>query len=121
MKTITITKTIPAPPDGWEWQDRFPNKGESFIRLTHDHWDYSGTCEVGPPEISGYIYAYRVRDEYAEKYEALKLPDGWARCEQGDGLGVTWCQNEPSTFTKQCKDTRRIINGKAYKIGEEPK
>lgn len=61
--------------------------------------------------------AYYIRDEYAERYEALKLPDGWA-ITFADGV-VSWSSND--CYSDKHTASRRIINGKAYKIGEEPK
>ena len=56
-------------------------------------------------------------DPYAERYEALGLPDGWAMTY---GEGVTWNSNEPPQ-RYVASSLRRILNRKAYKPGQEPK
>lgn len=120
-KTITITKTIPAPPDGWEYQDRFPNKDEEFMGFDFidapNNW-----IQCRRPPIFGdgcyrnAICAYRIRDLYAERYEALKLPDGWAWIEEDDGCEWSNRPDIKSIISHKFMDSiRRIVNGKAVK------
>jgi len=118
-KTITVTKTISAPPDGWEYQDRMPVLGEERMYFSYDSVWHKGDKDTHNP-WKNMSYAYRIADTYAEKYEALKLPDGWA-WKSGMSDGTEW-SNCP--FTEQDlgnsaeirKTLRRIINGKAYPI-----
>jgi hypothetical protein len=113
-KTIQIE--IPAPPDGWVYEERLPEDGEQFkffmgmVVPGETVWGDTSwkTGHCAPPRIR----AYRIRDEYAERYEALKLPDGCAYTyDDGD---ICWSNNKKMHDTKQ-ESYRIIMNGKAIK------
>lgn len=114
-KTITIE--IPAPPEGWAHEKRKPAYQESYYFLNASGvWQFctfSGRLTFTPA-----FYAFRQRDEYAERFEALKLPDGWA-WENGERPEYTeWSNdaNSPEEIISRLKPScRRIINGKAVK------
>lgn len=114
--TDTITITIPAPPRGWVHEKRKPESEEDYMWFSgaSQKWRPENTKDVS--DMPG-IYAFRQRDEYAERYEALGLPDGWAQ-RNTDGT-VVWASK--NVWESSRVSLRRIINGKAYKIGEEPK
>lgn len=111
-KTISIE--IPAPPDGWVYEKRPPKKGENFMRYrAYDgEWEEAGAYPCDQEGCEYIQHAYRVRDEYAERYEALKLPDGWAWT---GGDGVSWSESVNEVAKKMRCDIRRIVNGKAVR------
>jgi hypothetical protein len=115
-KTITIE--IPAPPDGWVHEKRVALRGEARIYFDTNEWEWKESKADFESRAFAFIFAYRVRDEYSERYEALKLPDGWAWT--GDsGIHefpcVHWCEKVNDTARDYNKTVRRIVNGKAIK------
>lgn len=112
----TITITIPAPPKGWVHEKRPPKSKEDYMWFSgvSQKWRPDNTEDVS--DMPG-IYAFRQRDEIAERYEKIGLPDGWCMTY---GQGVTW-NSMPPPQGYVADSLRRIVNGKAYKIGEEPK
>ncbi len=120
-KTIQIE--IPAPPNGWVYEKRVPEVGE--LRKAFDGFRWNDMCPRNIGEGASIFtgtYAYRVRDEYAERYGALNLPDGWAWIEHESGVEWSNRPNGLDTIGLSSDPTlRRIIAGKAYKPGEEPK
>lgn len=111
-KTIQIE--IPAPPDGWVYEKRIPKKGEEYICFDMKHWRPEIDKGSKRPEYHTMpAYAYRVRDEYAERYEALKLPDGFAMTCQNNS--VWWCNRKEDFQNIAYWSIRIILNGKAIK------
>ena len=120
MRTITITKEVTAPPDGWQYNARRPEIREEFVGLLNgdERWRQVELWSHSHELWRFQAFAYRIRDEYAERYEALKLPDGWAWWYWN---GITWSDFEPNKGTGDKNSLRRIVNGKAYKPEQEPK
>lgn len=122
-----ITVEIPDPPSGWKHEKRQPQKKEqALLYRAQFGWskprDASCWCH---PDYKTAIFAYRARDEVAEKYEALGLPDGFAWEIVGTTYGVQWSQGQSgicNIISGHLGDTaRKIISGKAYKLDEVPK
>jgi hypothetical protein len=120
MKTITITKEVTAPPDGWQYNARRPEIREEFVGLLNgdERWRQVELWSHSHELWRFQAFAYRIRDEYAERYEALKLPDGFAWFETIDD-SVMWSSKDSNI--RVTDSFRRIVNGKAYKPGQEPK
>jgi hypothetical protein len=112
----TIAVEIPAPPEGWEYQARAPKEGEAFAVFNRlGFWD----CDNNPTRSNfpNALYAYRVRDSFAERYEALGLPDGWAWTYD---TGVFWKDDSDEPVFRPEESAfatlRRIVSGKAFKV-----
>lgn len=113
--TKTITIEIPVPPAGWAYENREPIKFEEFMCFQlfgecKGTWSLFTNSE-GYWTSDLFYYAYRIRDDYADRYEALKLPDGWAWTHPMSG--PAWKQQKPEFCEGNPNHLRRIVSGKA--------
>jgi len=114
---MKIEIEIPELAEGWEYQARQPRKGEERMLLQANNQWSKPEEELCLPEgtFTLCIFAYRVRDEFAERYEALGLPDGVAW--MNETHGVQWSQNTTgSEMGFAIHSFRRMHGGKAFKV-----
>lgn len=122
MRDIKMIE-IDAPPAGWVYENRTPKPGEKYIATNDGGWSIEG-FGCGNEKLDTHLaYAFLYHDKYADRYESLKLPNGWAWVNLDDAEKTEWsnCSRAPfGMCPKIYFSCRRIINGKAYRLGDEP-